>query len=169
MYDDYVDNTHLASRHTPRLNAFLDTLREASDRTGGTMRLDPDTDHNLLSMLDDSGVLLDAPRPLEQPSLQWPEGIRADGLLTSIRYGVDYFRRVPVPPPYRPVVRLIIEHPGHELFRAGADEIRRALREPGDPALRLAAVELDGVAAVEVDNWRGRFSFTPGELASRAN
>lgn len=34
------DNRELAARHTPRLNQFLDAVRDATERLGGSLRLD---------------------------------------------------------------------------------------------------------------------------------
>ena len=57
-----MDNSALAARHTPRLNRFIETLRDAILELGGTWKLDRSgayTPH--LPALHDSGILLDYP------------------------------------------------------------------------------------------------------------
>jgi hypothetical protein len=164
-YDDVTDNLDSARRNGARLNALLAALGEAAAATGGGLALHPDTDGNLLPMLRDSGVALDAPRPRERVAIGWPDGQRRDGLLASIREGVRELRQDPAAPDYRQIVRLFLDDPAHELTSAGPAAIRAALRNPDDPSARLRHDDLADLAAVEVDNERGRFSFTPGDLA----
>ena len=60
--DGLMDNSALAARHTPRLNRFIETLRDAILVLGGTWKLDRGgayTPH--LPALHDGGILLDYP------------------------------------------------------------------------------------------------------------
>lgn len=50
------DNRPLADRHTPRLNAFLDAARVATDRLGGRWELDPEQRFTLPGMLTETGI-----------------------------------------------------------------------------------------------------------------
>ena len=57
-----MDNSALAARHTPRLNRFIETLRDAILELGGQWKLDRSgayTPH--LPALHDGGILLDYP------------------------------------------------------------------------------------------------------------
>ena len=57
-----MDNSALAARHTPRLNRFIQTLRDAILELGGTWSFDrTDTDSRYLPMLHEGGVNLDYP------------------------------------------------------------------------------------------------------------
>lgn len=57
----FGDNRVLAARHTPRLNAFLAVLRDATHRIGGRWELDRDSlDPGAVFQVDDHGVRLDA-------------------------------------------------------------------------------------------------------------
>lgn len=59
------DNRALASRHTPRLNEFLSTAREATRACGGGWSMDPSqTGLDALSQVSEEGVLLDVARPV---------------------------------------------------------------------------------------------------------
>jgi len=60
--DGLMDNAALAARHTPRLNRFIETLRDAILELGGEWKLDRSgayTPH--LPALHDGGILLDHP------------------------------------------------------------------------------------------------------------
>jgi hypothetical protein len=60
--DGFMDNSTLAARHTPRLNRFIQTLREAILELGGSWGFDPmETDDRYLPMLHDGGINLDHP------------------------------------------------------------------------------------------------------------
>ena len=60
----FGDNRALARRHTPRLNAFLAALRQATVRLGGRWDLERDSlSHDVAFQVDDHGVLLDAECP----------------------------------------------------------------------------------------------------------
>jgi hypothetical protein len=64
-YDiDYVfDNRQLANRHTPRLNQFLNSLREATLAIGGTWELDEEEIRVPNTLVSSMGIVLDAPAP----------------------------------------------------------------------------------------------------------
>ncbi len=54
------DNRELASRHTPRLNAFLGEVATAARHVGGSFGVWPDgTGKRAADWVDDSSVLLD--------------------------------------------------------------------------------------------------------------
>jgi hypothetical protein len=60
--DGLMDNSELAARHTPRLNRFIATLRDAILELGGTWKLDRSgAPHHHLPVLHDGGILLDHP------------------------------------------------------------------------------------------------------------
>lgn len=60
--DRLMDNSALAARHTPRLNRFVQTLRDAVLELGGTWSFDrKETDARYLPMLHDGGINLDYP------------------------------------------------------------------------------------------------------------
>jgi len=67
LYDDLpdgalLDNRALAERHTPRLNAFLTDINNATEAVGGTMRLDlSDTWPEYVPLLTDHSVRMDRP------------------------------------------------------------------------------------------------------------
>jgi hypothetical protein len=66
---DYWDNRPLAQRHSPRLNKFLEVVREATEGIGGRWRLDrvttrPDLGHQV----DEKGIKVDMPRPDLSPA-----------------------------------------------------------------------------------------------------
>ncbi|GAA5134632.1 hypothetical protein [Pseudonocardia adelaidensis] len=61
-WDELVDNSELATVHTPRLNAFLAAVREATEDVGGQWSLDEDLLFSLYAFeVDERGVLLDVP------------------------------------------------------------------------------------------------------------
>lgn len=61
-WDELVDNSELAAVHTPRLNAFLAAVREATEDVGGQWSLDEDLLFSLYAFeVDETGVLLDVP------------------------------------------------------------------------------------------------------------
>lgn len=63
------DNRALASRHTPRLNAFVREVSGAVVAAGGVWRVDEDeTGGNARLWLDEHGILLDAPEPALMPN-----------------------------------------------------------------------------------------------------
>ena len=57
------DNRPLASRHTPRLNAFLASVRAATLDLGGRWELDPEIRFGLPGMISEQGVHLDVAAP----------------------------------------------------------------------------------------------------------
>lgn len=60
--DRLMDNSALAARHTPRLNRFIQTLREALLELGGTWSFDlEETHYAYLPMIRDDGINLDYP------------------------------------------------------------------------------------------------------------
>jgi hypothetical protein len=60
--DGYMDNSALAGRHTPRLNRFIQTLREAILELGGTWGFEQvETAKAYRSMVHDGGINLDHP------------------------------------------------------------------------------------------------------------
>lgn len=60
--DRLMDNSALAVRHTPRLNRFIQTLREAVLELGGTWGFEPvETHEAYLPMIHDGGINLDYP------------------------------------------------------------------------------------------------------------
>lgn len=60
--DGLMDNSALAERHTPRLNRFIETLRQSVLELGGTWAFDPEeTDSRYLPMLHEGGINLDHP------------------------------------------------------------------------------------------------------------
>lgn len=60
--DQLMDNSALAARHTPRLNRFIQHLREAVLDLGGTWSFDrKETDYRYLPMIHDGGIILDYP------------------------------------------------------------------------------------------------------------
>lgn len=60
--DLLMDNSSLAARHTPRLNRFIETLRDTILELGGTWSFDrEETDSRYLPMLHDGGINLDPP------------------------------------------------------------------------------------------------------------
>lgn len=69
------DNRALASRHTPRLNAFLQDVSRAVVSAGGRFSVDDDeTGGNARNWLDEQGIHLDAPAPVLMP----PEALDAE-------------------------------------------------------------------------------------------
>jgi len=58
--DGLMDNSALAARHTPRLNRFIETLRDAVLELGGKWDK-PDADPSYKPMVHDGGILLDYP------------------------------------------------------------------------------------------------------------
>ena len=58
--DGLMDNSALAARHTPRLNRFIGTLRDAILELGGTWG-DPDVSPSDKPMVHRGGILLDYP------------------------------------------------------------------------------------------------------------
>jgi hypothetical protein len=58
--DHLMDNSALAARHTPRLNRFIETLRNAILELGGTWDK-PDVDPSYEPMVHSGGILLDYP------------------------------------------------------------------------------------------------------------
>jgi hypothetical protein len=63
-HERMFDNRELASRHTPRLNAFLRAVAAATHSAGGRWSVDEDdTGKNVRSWLDTEGLKLDAPPP----------------------------------------------------------------------------------------------------------
>lgn len=69
------DNRALASRHTPRLNAFLQEVAQAVRAAGGAFAVDEDeTGGNARTWLDEQGIHLDAPAPGLMP----PEALDAE-------------------------------------------------------------------------------------------
>jgi hypothetical protein len=54
-----MDNSALAARHTPRLNRFIETLRDAVLDLGGTWRRYVHPSYE--SAVHDGGILLDYP------------------------------------------------------------------------------------------------------------
>ena len=58
--DRLMDNSALAARHTPRLNRFIETLRDAILELGGTWDK-PDVDPSYQPMVHGGGILLDYP------------------------------------------------------------------------------------------------------------
>jgi hypothetical protein len=70
------DNRELASRHTPRLNAFLRTVGATASALGGSWSVDlEETGENALLWLDEQGIHLDAEPPTE---LMPPEALDAE-------------------------------------------------------------------------------------------
>lgn len=70
------DNRELASRHTPRLNAFLGEVAAAARRTGGSFGVWPDeTRTQAINCVDDDGVLLDW---LPPDGVMPPEALNAE-------------------------------------------------------------------------------------------
>lgn len=62
------DNRALASRHTPRLNAFLQDVSRAVVSAGGRFFVDDDeTGGNARTWLDEQGIHLEAPAPVLMP------------------------------------------------------------------------------------------------------
>jgi len=59
-HDGLMDNSALAARHTPRLNRFIETLRDAVLELGGTWGK-PDVNTSYKSMVHGGGILLDHP------------------------------------------------------------------------------------------------------------
>lgn len=60
------DNRELATIHTPRLNAFLQTVAAETRSRGGRWYIDPfETGRNAITWLDENGIDLDAPPPAE--------------------------------------------------------------------------------------------------------
>lgn len=60
--DGLMDNSAIARRHTPRLNRFIETLRDAVIGLGGTWGFDKaETHYNYRSMVHDGGINLDPP------------------------------------------------------------------------------------------------------------
>jgi len=60
--DGLMDNSALAARHTPRLNRFIETLRDAILELGGTWELDRSGAQDAyLPVLHNGGILLDYP------------------------------------------------------------------------------------------------------------
>jgi hypothetical protein len=55
-----MDNSALAARHTPRLNRFIETLRDAILELGGTWG-EPDVHPSDRPMVHRGGILLDYP------------------------------------------------------------------------------------------------------------
>lgn len=160
--EDFSDNRELADLHTPRLNAFLARLREVTVAMGGSWALERDTtDRALLFELGDSGVLLDAENPLERPEWNWVDGRSTDDLTDALRRARQSLDLDPSPPPYRAVLRAIVEHPENPLYRADRGVLLDALRRSPNP---LRATELDGIAAVQIDNREGRFAFAVTEI-----
>jgi hypothetical protein len=163
--EDFADNTALARRHTPRLNEWLDRLGEGALGLGGTWALDRDTtDRDLLFQLDDHGVLLDAGQPFVRAFEEPVAGLGRDGVLAALRAALAWMRSDPPQPPYGAVLRATVTAPGHELYTAGRDRMRHALREPVDPRARLTRDELREVARIEVDNRTDRHTFSVDEL-----
>lgn len=160
--EDLADNRELAARHTPRLNAFLTRVRAAALDLGGTWELDRDvTYRSLLFELDDDGVRLDAENPLERAEWNWVDGPSPDDLTDALRRARQILDLDPPPPPYRAVLRAIVEHPENPLYRAGRVALLAALRGSPRP---LRAAELAGIAAVQIDNRAGRFGFGVREI-----
>jgi hypothetical protein len=61
---DYgIDNRALSGRHTPRLNAFLADVRQATVAIGGTWKLDGEQRTTYEGLLSDAGIDLDATPP----------------------------------------------------------------------------------------------------------
>jgi hypothetical protein len=61
---ELYDNGELAERHTPRLNAFLATVREETLALGGAWQLeDDDILAHVRAQLDEHGILVDCARP----------------------------------------------------------------------------------------------------------
>jgi len=58
--DGLMDNSALAARHTPRLNRFIETLRDAILELGGTWGK-PDVNPRYQPMVHPGGILLDYP------------------------------------------------------------------------------------------------------------
>jgi hypothetical protein len=58
--DGLMDNSALAARHTPRLNRFIEALRDAILELGGTWG-EPDVNTSYKSMVHRGGILLDYP------------------------------------------------------------------------------------------------------------
>jgi len=58
--DRLMDNSALAARHTPRLNRFIETLRDAIVELGGTWD-EPDAYPSYEPMVHSRGILLDYP------------------------------------------------------------------------------------------------------------
>lgn len=74
-HERMFDNRALASRHTPRLNAFLGEVAQAVRAAGGTFDVDEDeTGGNARTWIDDTGIWLDAPAPALMP----PEALDAE-------------------------------------------------------------------------------------------
>jgi hypothetical protein len=70
------DNRELASRHTPRLNAFLGEVAAAARRAGGSFGVWPDeTGTQAITCVDDNGVLLDW---LPPAGVMPPEALNAE-------------------------------------------------------------------------------------------
>jgi hypothetical protein len=70
------DNRELASRHTPRLNAFLGEVAAAARRAGGSFGVWPDeTGTQAINCVDDDGVLLDW---LPPDGVMPPEALNAE-------------------------------------------------------------------------------------------
>jgi len=60
--DRLMDNSALAARHTPRLNRFIETLRDAILELGGTWKLDQSgAQDEYLPVLHNGGIVLDYP------------------------------------------------------------------------------------------------------------
>src|SRR3954463_15041034 len=60
--DGLMDNSALAARHTPHLNRFLETLRDAILELGGTWKIDRSgAQDEYLPVLHNGGILLDYP------------------------------------------------------------------------------------------------------------
>src|SRR4051812_5888526 len=58
--DRLMDNSALAAHHTPRLNRFIETLRDAILQLGGRWD-EPDADPSYRPMVHSGGILLDYP------------------------------------------------------------------------------------------------------------
>jgi len=56
--DRLMDNSALSARHTPRLNRFIETLRDAVLELGGTWAA-PEADPSYQPMVHPGGILLD--------------------------------------------------------------------------------------------------------------
>jgi hypothetical protein len=65
-YKRCFDNRILAKRHTPRLNAFLEAVADATEEAGGRFGLDRDETNSRPETLTDRGIVLDGPEPTAQ-------------------------------------------------------------------------------------------------------
>jgi hypothetical protein len=127
---DVVDNRELARRHTPRLNTFLARVAELADRSGGWLKAEPDdTSPRLAFQLDDHGVRLDAPDPLERTV--WRPFGRGIDLARALLDAALAAERDPPPAPYRAAIGVWSVDSNDELCAADRDAVREALRAIG--------------------------------------